>query len=510
MSQYESALRLFEELDGLDDAFIQEGMLPDTAVMTPIRGGKIRRGGSLLARFGRSGWAVAMLCAVVSLSVLVAVVRLGLKDPAGNTDPPGENLPNDGFTGETLPSETDELPTLPEESDRVPVGTTSVDENGVRYRSNGDGTCTCMGFEDPEGKTTLHIPDYSPDGDVVISIYRYAFRDQIGLTEVILPAGLRSYDTYTFPMEAEIYRLYGNILYLGSDDNPYMVAVSTADNRPGATSLHHHTRLLATRALTYDNGSYFAMKWAARVPDYPDSPTFTLPSTLAYVGEYALLDVGRDITYNGYLVGWDALTAQKNAGLIRTVEGEAVTVTCLDGTAESTPKEAREIHLDSTAYAEEGILFGGYYSYCRGINEAYYAWIKDPEAFTAIPEQFITDGAVFGPDPRVLAAEELASLRLAPIGTADASVTDFIEDLGNDPAAFYRGKSVVMVYLSENSLCRHTVTDVSVSDGKIHVILTRSKEGAPEAEGERFVLIPVRDPEGELGGAEVSFTVREE
>ena len=510
MSQYESALRLFEELDGLDDAFIEEGMLPDASVMSPVRGGRARRGNNIFARFARSGWAVAMLCAVVSLSVLAAVVRLGLKDPAGNLDPPGENLPNDGFTGETLPSETDELPTLPEESDRVPAGTTSVDEAGLRYVSNGDGTCICMGFVSDEGQTVIHIPDYSPDGDVVVSIYRYAFRDRIGLTEVTLPAGLRSYDTYTFPMEAEIYHLYGNILYLGSDDNPYMVAVSTADNRPGATSLHHHTRLLATRALTYDNGSYFAMKWAERVHAYTDSPTFTLPSTLVYVGEYALLDVGRDITYNGYLVGWDALTAQKNAGLIRTVDGEAVRITCLDGTAESTPKEAREIHLDSTAYAEEGILFGGYYSYCRGINEEYYAWIKDPEAFAAIPEQFVTDGAVFGRDSRVLTADELASLRFTPIGTADDSVTDLLELLADNPAAFYAGKSVVMVYLSENSLCRHTVTEVAVSEGKIHVTLTRSGEGAPEAEGERFVLIPVRDPEGDLWGAEVCFTVRDE
>ena len=192
------------------------------------------------------------------------------------------------------------------------------------------------------------------------------------------------------------------------------------------------------------------------------------------------------------------------------MDGEAVRITCLDGTAESPPKEAREIHLDSTAYAEEGILFGGYYSYCRGINEEYYGWIKDPEAFATIPEQFVTDGAVFGRDSRVLTADELASLRFTPIGTADDSVTDLLELLADNPAAFYAGKSVVMVYLSENSLCRHTVTEVAVSEGKIHVTLTRSGEGAPEAEGERFVLIPVEDPRGDLLGAEVSFTVRDE
>jgi hypothetical protein len=48
---------------------------------------------------------------------------------------------------------------------------------------------------------------------------------------------------------------------------------------------------------------------------------------------------------------------------------------------------------------------------------------------------------------------------------------------------------------------------VTVSEGKIHVTLTRSGEGAPEAEGERFVLIPVEDPQGELAGHTVTFEI---
>ena len=50
MSQYESALRLFEELDGLNDAFIEEGMLPDASVMTPIRGGRWSITSNLVSR----------------------------------------------------------------------------------------------------------------------------------------------------------------------------------------------------------------------------------------------------------------------------------------------------------------------------------------------------------------------------------------------------------------------------------------------------------------------------
>lgn len=496
-------------MDGLDDAFIQEGMLPDTAVTTPIRG-KGRRRDNILARFARSGWAVAILCAVVSLSVLAAVVKLGIKAPSGDLQPPANNSPEDGFTGETLPSETDEPVTLPEESDRVPAGTASVDESGLRYVSNGDGTCVCMGYVSGKGQTALRIPNHSPDGDAVIEIYRNAFSNSIELTEVILPAGLRVYDRGTFPMEAEIYHLYGNVLYLGTEKNPYMVAVSTADNRPGATSLHPHTRLLADRAMTYDSGSYFALKWKDTVPAYTDSSVFVIPSTVAYIGEYALLDVGRDIIYNGYLMGWDSLTAAAHTGLVRTVEGSPITVTCLDGTAESLAREVREVRPDSTAQVVDGVLYGGYFTYCRGINEDYYAWLKNPAAFAVGPDQFITVSAVFGEAPRVLTAEELADVRLLPTFAGDGDFTAFTEAFNRDPAALYAGQSVVMVYLRESSLCRHTVTDVVVSEGKIHVILTRSGEGAPEAEGERFLLIPVRDPEGELVGAEVSYTVKDE
>ena len=508
MSKFDSALRLFEELDGLDDAFIEEGMLPDTATMTPLRGrGSRNTRRNPLLRFLNSGWGVAMLCAVVSISVLVAVVKLGLKDPAGDLiPPPGENVPNNGMTSETLPSETDEMPTLPAESERVPAGTASVDGSGLRYVSNGDGTCTCMGLVSDGDETAIHIPDYSPDGDVVVSIYSYAFRDRIDLTEVTLPAGLRSYDRGTFPMEAEIYHLCGNILYLGSDDNPYMVAVSTADNRPGATSLHPHTRLLADRALTYDSGSYFAMKWADRIPTYTDSEVFTLPSSLAYIGAYALLDVGRDITYNGYLVGWDALTAAPHTGLSRTPDGSPVTVHCLDGSAETTALEIKEVRLDSTAYTESGILFGGYYTYCRRINEDYYAWLSDPEAYTAIPEQFVTDGAVFGSESRVLTADELAGVRFTLSGTADESLAAFAEAYGSDPAALYKGKSVILLCLTETSLCRHTLTDVTVFDGHVHITLTR-ESGGDESVGTRFVLVPVSDPEGALAGASVTVSV---
>ena len=506
MSQFDSTLRLFEAMDGLDDAFIAESMLPDSGSPASLLRGRGNRNG-LLSRFARSGWAVAMLCAVVSLSVLVAIVKLGLNGPAGNLPP--ENMDPAGSVSDTLPSETDEPVTLPAESDRVPVGTASVDETGLRYVSNGDGTCTCMGFTADEGQTEITIPNHSPDGDVVIRIYAYAFSNHMGLTKVTLPAGLRVYDRGTFPMEANIYHLFGNILYLGTEKNPYMVAVATADNRPGATSLHPHTRLLADRALTYDSGSYFAMKWGDSVPAYTDSEVFSLPSTLAYVGEYALLDVGRDVTYNGYLIGWDSLTASPRTGLIRTVDGQPITVTCLDGSTPSETFELRDVRVDSRATLEGDVFFGGYYTYYRGINEDYYAYLREPEAYAAIPEQFVTVSAVFGEESRVLTADELAAVRLLPTFAGDSDLTAFTEAFNRDPAALYAGKSVVMVYLTEKYMCDHTLTDITVTDGRIHITLTRSAEGE-ELVGSRFILSPVEDPEGKLAGCDVSFAVKDQ
>ena len=506
MNESDRALYLFEALDGLDDAFIQDSMLPDGDT-APHAGFRRATGRGGLLRFLNNGWGVAVISAVVSLTVLVAIVKLGIGAPTMD-HAPGNNAPANGQVTDTIPEEPpQETVTLPEESDRVPSGTVSEDEYGLRYRSNGDGTCTCLGFTANEGQTTLRIPNYSPDGDVVTALTPYAFSSCMELTEVTLPAGLRRYDRGTFPMEVEIYHLYGNILYLGTEKNPYMVAVATADNRPGATSLHPHTCLLADRALTYDSGSYFAMKWADRVPAYADSSVFTLPSSLSYIGEYALLDVGRDVTYCGYLIGWDSLTAAPHTGMIRTVDGSPVTVTCLDGETVSQASELRDVRVDSEATLEGDVFFGGYFTYYRGINEDYYAYLRSPEGYTAIPEQFVTVSAVFGETSRVLTAEDLTGLRLLTTFSRNEEVNAFAEAFNRDPTALYAGKSVVMVYLTENSMYDHTLTNVTVTDGRIHVTLTRSVEGE-EMVGSRFILIPVDDPEGKMVGYEVEVEVK--
>ena len=202
MSQFDEALRLFEEMDGLDDAFIEEGMLPDTSATPAARSRE--RGDNPFIRFANSGWGVAMICAFVSISVLVAIVRLGM---GGNEAGDAVRLPNQNSPAGTLPhagessteAVTEEAVTLPDTSDRVPAGTTSTDEQGLRYRSYGNGTCILTGGRRNKQYETLHIPNYSPDGDVVVAIGSYAFRNQVSLREVTLPAGLRELDHKAFP-----------------------------------------------------------------------------------------------------------------------------------------------------------------------------------------------------------------------------------------------------------------------------------------------------------------------
>ncbi len=513
MSQFDEALRLFEELDGLDDAFIEEGMLPDEAVKPARRRFTDSRSGNFFARLANSDWGVAILCAAVSLGVLTAIVRWGTAD---NDKAMGEAAPPDApnYATQMEPSEdkADEIPeteeavTLPDESARVPAGQVSKDQNGLRYQSYGNGTCILTGYQGDAPLTDLHIPTYSPDGDVVAYIDGYAFRGQLSLREVTLPAGLREFDHKTFPMDAPIYSLHGNILYLGSRANPYMVAVSTADNRPGATSLHPNTRMVACHALTYDSGSYFATVWADATGNYTDDKTFTIPSGVTHIGAYALLDVGRDVTYRGYLVGWDTMTAGENCGVIRTADGEPVTVHCMDGATE-TAREMRVVRADGTAYLQDHVFYGSYFSDIRVVNRDYYAWMDHPEAFDTAPDQFVVSGA-YGTESRVLTAEELAAVRFTSAGVADEAVLEYLEAYNDSPEKLYAGKAVVMLYLKENALCGHTVMDVTVTDGHIHVTVARKEGDAAQALGNRFILIPVDDPEGTLAGATVSYELR--
>ena len=501
------ALRLMEELDGLDDAFIEDAMLPDEHTAGGFGGGYgFGRG---IRRFMNSGLAVALLAGVLSLSLLGVIVRLGqgtANDVSpDNVGPAASDTPSE----EGTPPVTMDPPTTPDEEDRVEPGTTSVDEYGLIYRSNGDGTCVCKGFVDKEGQTVLRVPNYSPDGDVVVELDSFAFRTCFELTEVILPDGLRRLDHNTFPMEIPIYSVYGNILYLPGHSYPYMAAVATIDNRPGHTSPAPGTRIIACHAFTYDVSTYFALHWRDQAQEISETSDFVVPSSVIHIGEYGLTDVGRPITYNGFLVGWDALTAESHADIIRTPLGEAVPVKCLDGTTVTRATEPDSVTLSGAVLDTcDGTLYGGYLSYAHRLNPDYYAWLQAPESFETAPDQFITFREVFGTENRVLTPAELSSVVFSAQGSAEEELMDWIAAYNTDPAVLYKDHAAVMILQEEQeALYSFRVSHVEVTQSHIHVIFEKLPRDAVPLNGRQFVLVPVHDPSGRLQGASVSYEI---
>ena len=501
------ALRLMEELDGLRDDFIEAAMLPDDEVSKGTsRATGISRG---FRRIMKNGLVAALLAGVLYLGLLAAIVRLGQPSTNDAVAPEG-SPPENGTYEDTTPPVTQETPTIPEEEERVEPGTVSVDENGLTYVSNGDGTCICKGFVEKEGQTTLHIPNYSPDGDVVVELDSFSFRTCYELTEVILPDGLRELDHNTFPMEAPIYTVYGNILYLPSHSYPYMAAVATIGERPALTSPAVGTRIIACHAFTYDVSTYFALHWQDQIQTVYEKDTFTIPSSVIHIGDYGLTDVGKPITYSGFLVGWDSLTAGAHKNLIRTVSGEPVPVQCLDGTTVTVASEPADVWLSgSPALGEDGALYGGYLSYAQKLNPDYYAWMANPDEFDRAPDQFITVQEIFGTQSRVLTAEELRSAHLSVQGAAAEALTEFLEAYNRDPTELYKGCSVVMIHMDVEAFYHFTVAEIVMTPDHVHVVFERLPDEVIQLRSQQFVLIPVDDPAGRLADATVSFEIQE-
>ena len=63
-------------------------------------------------------------------------------------------------------------------------------ESKLIFQSNGDGTCSILGFSEAVENNVLILPWRSPDGDLVTSIGAGAFKNKTFLQKVILPEGL--------------------------------------------------------------------------------------------------------------------------------------------------------------------------------------------------------------------------------------------------------------------------------------------------------------------------------
>ena len=214
----------FACMSDLDLDLIEESMGLFTPAAVPAV--RVRRTGTALSRFFGSGWGVAVICAAVSLSVMVAIVLAGrggwvtppdvgteepeshetvyesesgdvTHEPTEESAPTGETEPEEptGEDSEAVSGEDSEEGTTEvteavteEDTEAVTEGVFHPDaiEGGVLFISNGDGTCKIKGADKTyEGSIT--VPERSPHGDVVTTVAVGAFKGFKSLTAVELP-----------------------------------------------------------------------------------------------------------------------------------------------------------------------------------------------------------------------------------------------------------------------------------------------------------------------------------
>ncbi len=157
----------FACISDIDPELIEESMALFAAPKAMV--GAKGRASSVLSRFLNSGWGVAMICAIVSVTVLMAIIWAG-QQPAVPPPTPG-----------TVDSDATEVTSETQPETQAPIAS-----EGLEFRSNGDGTCTVMGIGTCRDQHVI-IPAYSPEGDRVTYIIKRAFEECTSLVSVRIP-----------------------------------------------------------------------------------------------------------------------------------------------------------------------------------------------------------------------------------------------------------------------------------------------------------------------------------
>ncbi len=112
-------------------------------------------------------------------------------NPENPTEP--ETEPETEIEVPTEPPTDPEQPTEPDEPTQEPETEPETPEysKGLKYKSNGDGTCYVSGIGSCTD-TDIVIPSVSPDGDSVTSIGNYAFENCDSLTSITIPDSVTS------------------------------------------------------------------------------------------------------------------------------------------------------------------------------------------------------------------------------------------------------------------------------------------------------------------------------
>ncbi len=169
---------IFEKMDRLPSDMLEEyfDWLEEPAVPKPLR----RHG--IVYQMINSGWGVAAICCLVSVSVLAGIIWAGRQAGAWM---PGAST---SATDTDVAMETEQATNEEAESTNETVIQVVYEENGVIYTANGDGTCYVSGVS--EGlKGGVTIPPVTARGETVTAVGDRGFYAS-DVTSVILPEGL--------------------------------------------------------------------------------------------------------------------------------------------------------------------------------------------------------------------------------------------------------------------------------------------------------------------------------
>ncbi|MBR6782788.1 MAG: hypothetical protein IKM33_06320 [Clostridia bacterium] len=165
----------FEAMGALSDDLILEsaqalGFMENSSAATASR----RRGSSALSRFFGSGWGVAVICAIVSLSVLGGIVWAGQRPVAGPQDTSTESetvveTESESENKSDIESETESETEMETETETLPEFKEEIDPSAYYFQfplTNSDDTASYVSVSDWDENGIKNVTFYILPTDV--------------------------------------------------------------------------------------------------------------------------------------------------------------------------------------------------------------------------------------------------------------------------------------------------------------------------------------------------------
>ncbi len=154
-------------------------------------------------KMGFSKWAYRLITALLVIMMCVGLVAMSAANRARDDLPvmaEGEETGGETETGEETAAESETQATEETESEtetEVETEPVDVSSKGLMFESNGNGTCYVSGMGSCRDSFVI-LPRFSPEGDRVIGVGDYAFRNCTYLRSVDIHEGIRYIGAYAF------------------------------------------------------------------------------------------------------------------------------------------------------------------------------------------------------------------------------------------------------------------------------------------------------------------------